>query len=363
MEVYFLQRQERKKLTMNHLISYPILCNYYITTRCNARCIFCDIYKKKGKDAKPEEVFKNLVDLKKIGVKFIDLTGGEPLLHPALPEFLRMAKKLGFLTTVTTNCILYPKRAREIAGMIDLLHFSLDSPIKSEHDRIRGVPCFDSVIKSLHIAETLGEKPDILFTVTEENVKHLSEMARLAKSLHRILLVNPVFSYFDNPGIHKETLDLILSFASEPYVYVNRGIIRFMKKGGNLTNHPRCRAVTTTIVISPDNYLLLPCYHKAIKKIPINNNLLEIYQSEIVKHFKRMEGRFSFCQGCTISCYFDPSFTYGIDTYFLLSQLSKVKYTVDKYLRAPIETILEKGKKKHRGHTHQLFSDLPGSLR
>ena len=348
---------------MIHLKPYPILCNYYITTRCNARCIFCDIYKKKGKDAQPEEVFKNLIDLKKLGVKFIDFTGGEPLLHPALPEFLRTAKKLGFFTTVTTNCILYPKRAKEIAGLVDLLHFSLDSPIKSEHDRIRGVPCFDSVIKSLQIAETLGEKPDILFTVTDENVKYLSEMARLAKSLHRILLVNPVFSYFDNPGLHKKTLDSILSFASEPYVYVNRGILSFMKRGGNLRNNPRCKAVTTTIVISPDNYLLLPCYHKAIKKIPINNNLLKVHNSKTVKYFKKMEGRFSFCEGCTISCYFDPSFTYGIDNYFLLSQLSKVKYALDKYLRAPMETILERGKKKHHGETHRSFSDFPGPLR
>ncbi len=348
---------------MSRLTPYPILCNYYITTRCNARCIFCDIYKKKGKNAKPEEVFRNLADLKKIGVRFIDFTGGEPLLHPVLPAFLRAAKKLGFFTTVTTNCILYPKRAKEIAGLIDLLHFSLDSPIKNEHDRIRGVPCFDSVVKSFYIAETLGEKPDILFTVTDENVKHLPEMAKIAKQLHRILLVNPVFSYFDNPSIHKKTLDLIFSFASEPYVYVNRGIIRFMKKGGNPTNHPRCRAVTTTIVISPDNYLLLPCYHKAVKKIPINDNLLKVHQSKIVKYFKRMEGRFSFCEGCTISCYFDPSFTYGVDNYFLLSQLSKVKYTAEKYFRAPIETILEKGKKKHHGETHRLFPDLPGSLR
>ena len=28
------------------LVSHPVLCNYYVTYRCNATCSFCDIWEK-----------------------------------------------------------------------------------------------------------------------------------------------------------------------------------------------------------------------------------------------------------------------------------------------------------------------------
>ena len=75
--------------------------------------------------ANPDNVFKNLADAKKLGVKFVDFTGGEPLLHPQLDLLLATAKKVGLRTSVTTNCLLYPQYAERIAGKIDFLHFLL----------------------------------------------------------------------------------------------------------------------------------------------------------------------------------------------------------------------------------------------
>ncbi len=318
---------------LKKLNPYPLLCNYYITTRCNARCTFCDIHKKKGIDANVKEIKTNLQALKRLGISFIDFTGGEPLLHPHITDILTTAKNMGFITTITTNCILYPTLYNKIKGLVNLLHFSLDAPIKEEHNKIRGIKCFDKVIDSIKIAKSIGDKPDILFTITEKNSKHLKKMVTLAQKNQCILLCNPVFSYFDNPGLNQETLNKILSFSSEPYVYINRGIIHLMKMGGNNIYNPRCRAVSTTIVISPDNHILLPCYHRYSKKIPINNDLITLFNSKLINYFRKKEGRFSYCNGCSISCYFDPSFTYGIDDYFLLSQLSKIKYCFDKYIR------------------------------
>lgn len=312
---------------------FPILCNYHITTQCNARCVFCNIYKEKNRDAKITDVLHNLPHLKKLGVRFIDFTGGEPLLHPDLPKMLIAAKRLGFITTVTTNCILYPRRASDLKGLVDLLHFSMDGPTSQIHDGIRGVSCFEQVKESLSLAQKLGEKPDILFTVNDTNVNTIPDMVQIAQKLSLTLLINPVFSYFGNTGIGCRTINAILDVASQPHVYVNRGILRLMRMGGNQTSHPRCRAVATTVVISPENHLLLPCYHKAVKRIPIQGNLWYLFNSMEVHHLKKMEGRFTFCSGCAISCYFDPSFAYGFDDYFLLSQISKMKYTWDKYIR------------------------------
>jgi len=312
---------------------YPLLCNYYVTTRCNAKCTFCSIHKKTGIDAQAEDVIINLQQLKKLGIRFVDFTGGEPLLHPDLPDFLDKARSLKIKTTVTTNTLRYPDCAEALKGRIDLLHFSLDGPDAETHDAIRGVPAFDKVMESLEVARQLGEKPDLLFTVTEENSHHLPAMVDLAQRHKRILIVNPVFSYFGNQGASDPLLEGLLQWAGAPYVYLNRAMVRFMKNGGNQRQHPRCRAVTTTLVIDADNHLLLPCYHHAVERLPIGGDLMGVWLSDAARSQQRLEGRLEACQHCAISCYFDPSFTHTLDRYFWLSQASKLKYAFDKYLR------------------------------
>ena len=100
----------------------PVICNYYLTYRCNARCHFCAIWSDKSVPAdlesSPETVAANLDDARNAGVRIVDFTGGEPLLYEALPDVLAHAKRIGLRTTVTTNGIRYPGRAREIAGWL-----------------------------------------------------------------------------------------------------------------------------------------------------------------------------------------------------------------------------------------------------
>jgi len=315
----------------------PILCNYYVTYRCNARCRFCDIWRRgTDPDADLHQVKANLRDLRRLGVMFIDFTGGEPLLHKDLPQMLREARRLRFITSLTTNCLLYPDLAGEIRGLVDFLHFSLDSPLREENDRIRGAKCFDKVLESIEVAKSLGEKPDILFTVTNQNYRGIAEMAQLAAEERLILIVNPVFSYFDNEGLGREAIEHLRSFQYKPFVYINRAFLSLIEAGGNDVRNPRCRAVSSTVVISPQNEVLLPCFHRYNKKIPIEEGLLRVRDSPDFKESLRNQGRYPFCQGCTINCYFDPSFLYLIDRLFLESMISKVKYGFDKYFRARI---------------------------
>ena len=116
------------------LINHPVLCNYYLTYRCNATCDFCDIWEKPSQYVELEKYKRNLIELKKLKVKVIDFTGGEPLLHRGLGQMLTLAKEAGFITTVTTNCLLYPKRAKELQGKIDIM--KLNPSIKNTAYRI-----------------------------------------------------------------------------------------------------------------------------------------------------------------------------------------------------------------------------------
>ncbi len=324
-----------------------LLCNYYVTYRCNAYCEFCHFSDhalfKDSKHAKYEDFVSNVSQLAEMGVKFIDLTGGEPLLNSSIDSMAKFAHGLKMQTSITTNGLLYPKFAERLAGNVNLLHFSLDSPDEEEHNQIRKVDCFNSVIKSAGIAKSLGEYPDILFTVTNNTYKKLPRMHELAEKLDLLLIVNPVFSYFGNPGLSDEALDFIEEYIDGKLnIYMNRGFIKLRRDGGNRIDDPLCKAVSRVIVISPDNEIILPCYHFSDKKIKIDRSIKSIRQTPEYLSIKKMEGRYDFCAGCTVNCYFEPSFAFPTNYYAFASLSSKFKYGYHKLIKQKFQKFVRK---------------------
>ena len=316
------------------LVRHPVLCNYYVTYRCNATCSFCDIWERPSPYVTLDNARQNLRDLKKLGVRVVDFTGGEPLLHRQLPDLLREAKQLGLITTVTTNALLYPKQAERLRGLVDMLHFSLDSPVADEHDRSRGVRCFDKVMESIALARHLGERPDILFTVFERNVHQIRPMyEEICLPNDLMLILNPVFEYNDvdtGDQLSDDTLRQLSGWGRQKNVYLNDAFVQLRRDGGNHIDAPICRAGSTTIVISPENKLVLPCYHLGLKDFPINDNLHDLYKSDEVQKLVVLEGRLPACEGCAINCYMQPSFAVEVSKYFWKALPSTLKYNWEK---------------------------------
>jgi len=75
-----------------------LLCNYYVTYKCNASCEFCHFADheafKNYDNASLEDYKSNVSQLAELGVKFIDLTGGEPLLNKDIAEMASFARSL-----------------------------------------------------------------------------------------------------------------------------------------------------------------------------------------------------------------------------------------------------------------------------
>ena len=315
---------------MPRIIFHPILCNYYVTYRCNASCGFCDIWEKPSPYITLDDAEHNFRDLKKLGVKVIDFTGGEPLLHQSLPELLALAKSYKFITTVTTNGLLYPKMAEKLKGKIDMLHFSLDSSVKEIHDKGRGVACFDFVMESIKIAKSLGERPDILFTVFDHNIDEIEAIYNnICRPNDLVLILNPVFEYNGlaaESQLNELQLNKLLARGKKAGVYLNEAFISLRKDGGNHIDKPICKAASTTIVISPENKLILPCYHLGIEEFAINNQLFDLYKSNEIQKLVQQEGKYEKCEGCTINCYMQPSFAVEMNKYFFKALPSTLKY-------------------------------------
>ncbi len=316
------------------LFHHPVLCNYYVTYRCNAACDFCDIWEKPSPYVTRQQVEENLRDLRKLKVKVIDFTGGEPLLHRELADFLLLAKQFGLITTVTTNTLLYPKYGERLRGLVDMLHFSLDSIHEAQHNASRKVDCFGHLQRSIELAWEWGERPDILFTVTPDNLKELPELYReYAEEKGLLVILNPIFSYNDvGETLSASDLKWLRKWTSKPGIYLNKAFLDLREGGGNQIDRPLCRAGSSTVVISPENKLVLPCYHLGVKELPIEGRLAEVYQSTEAQAMIEQEGRLPGCQGCVVNCYMEPSMAVETGRYFWSSLQSTVRYSLEKWV-------------------------------
>jgi MoaA/NifB/PqqE/SkfB family radical SAM enzyme len=153
-----------KTVTNEPMLFFP---DILITHLCTQRCLQCSI----PLTASPEKPFMDFGDFKKIvdrldehGTQGFVISGGEPMLHPELPEFIRYAagKKFGRIHLLST---LYgPERLIElaVAAAIDngiSLSVSFDG-IDEVGDAVRGARnVSERVMKSIeHVKKEMERK-------------------------------------------------------------------------------------------------------------------------------------------------------------------------------------------------------------
>jgi MoaA/NifB/PqqE/SkfB family radical SAM enzyme len=101
--------------------------------------------------ADPHRLLQGLEALKKAGVKYLSVTGGEPLLHPSLQPLLARARELDITTILCTNgSLLTNRRLQELrqAGLETLI-ISMDAPSSPGHDGNRGLPGLTAHIRKM----------------------------------------------------------------------------------------------------------------------------------------------------------------------------------------------------------------------
>jgi len=110
-------------------------------SRCNCRCIMCDIWKanREGKSLAESEVVGLLSDFRRLGVEWVLLSGGEPLMHANLWALCGALKTLPTRITLLSTGLLLARHAPEIVKYCDDVIVSLDGS-EAVHDDIRAVP-------------------------------------------------------------------------------------------------------------------------------------------------------------------------------------------------------------------------------
>ncbi len=120
------------------LTSLPILI-LNVHEHCNCRCLMCDIWQRKdGKELDLEGLARHRESLRRLDVRQVVLTGGEPLLHRNFTGLCSFLRDCGVRVTLLTTGLLLAKRAALVAEGVDEVIVSIDGP-EEVHDQVRRV--------------------------------------------------------------------------------------------------------------------------------------------------------------------------------------------------------------------------------
>lgn len=146
--------------------------NWHLISACNYACRFCFAQNLGEKPVSFNEGVDILTRLAEAGMEKINFAGGEPLIHPRLFDYCRVAHDLGMTVSITTNGSLFTKSMIEAhKNYIDWIALSVDSAdeiIEKELGRGKG----QHVEQSIKVADFIhaeGIRLKINTTVTALN--------------------------------------------------------------------------------------------------------------------------------------------------------------------------------------------------
>lgn len=157
----------------------PLAVSYIITNRCNYTCAYCNRWRKKGTELTTAQIVDMFRQLKQLGTRFMQITGGEPFLRPDLLDVVREAKACGFFVGVNTNGSLMD-RCPQVLDYVDQMTFSLDGPAEV-HEKIRPLGSFAAAMRAIDTAQAHGVRVQINTTLTEYNTRYVDRMIDLAE--------------------------------------------------------------------------------------------------------------------------------------------------------------------------------------
>lgn len=171
--------------SVTKLHSLPILV-WNIHSRCNCRCTMCDIWKRTDQtQLHSRELDQHRGALRRLGVKWVVLTGGEPLLNRDFSGICNFFRQEGIRLTLLTSGLLLRRVAQDVAANIDDVIVSLDGP-EPIHDKIRGVAgAFKAITEGIKALRNL--RPAILInarcTIQKANHSALNQTVLASKEI------------------------------------------------------------------------------------------------------------------------------------------------------------------------------------
>jgi MoaA/NifB/PqqE/SkfB family radical SAM enzyme len=334
-----LTTTNRSELAAGHRISELPILVIFPHSRCNCRCVMCDIWRiRQVREIAEHDLAPHLSSLRGLKVKWVVFSGGEPLMHSDLPSLTRLCRLAGVRITLLTAGLTLEADAAMVAASVDDVIVSLDGPADI-HDSIRRVAgAYRRLYAGIGALRQL--RPEIPIhgrcTIQEQNCRDLRATVRAAHDLGlnslSFLAVDTSSTAFNRPNgwtqprqsavaldandvdsLEAEIEALVSEFSAD----VNSGFVvekpdklrrigtHFRARLGQLEfASPKCNAPWVSAVIESDG-TVRPCFFQpAIGNIH-EHSLAEIVNSDDAVNFRRRLDipSDSICRTCVCSLF------------------------------------------------------------
>jgi SynChlorMet cassette radical SAM/SPASM protein ScmF len=176
---------------------------FYLTHECNQACIHCWINPAREGRYRAElpsfDQYCGLIDAARpMGLSFVKLTGGEPLLRAETLPLVEYLSAAGIRTALETNAMLVgPREAELLAEHRVTVSVSLDGASAEVHDRRRGLRgAFERSWRALELLTEAGVPLTVITAVSRSNrdeiPKVLERLRSLPKKARLDLKINPI---------------------------------------------------------------------------------------------------------------------------------------------------------------------------
>jgi MoaA/NifB/PqqE/SkfB family radical SAM enzyme len=174
-----------RDIEQHRLTQLPVLV-LHAHTSCNCRCVMCDIWKTKdSRSLSSADLRPHLESIRRLGVRWVVLSGGEPLLNGQWPQLCSTFRQEGIRVTLLTTGLLLAKQAAQVAELFDDVIVSLDGPERI-HDAVRRVDKAFALLQR-GVTALRQQRPSLPITarttVQKANHAHLRETCAAAKHL------------------------------------------------------------------------------------------------------------------------------------------------------------------------------------
>lgn len=175
----------------------PFKATLELTYRCNERCSHC--YLESFRDDKNKLLTLSdwkivLKKLKDGGVLYLDLIGGEPMLHPHFWEILQEASQLGFFVGMISNGLKIDssaaRRLKEIGiSDVTLSLYSLESSIHDQMTNVVG--SHEKILKAIEHLQAARLPVRLNCLLTRDNIDHYFELEDWCREKKLVILPDP----------------------------------------------------------------------------------------------------------------------------------------------------------------------------
>ena len=277
------------------MLSNPKEVCIILTYRCNAKCNMCDVWHHPTKAE--EEI--SIEDIEKLpsGLRFINITGGEPFIRRDIEEIVKAVHTKTERIVISTNGFFTDRIVRLCEKYPDLgIRISTEG-LQKTNDAIRKIPSgFDRTLRTLLTLRRMGVK-DIGFgmTVQDMNCKDLLSLYELSDALGyefatATLHNSHYFHKLDNVIDDKEMVcnefarlikELLKSKSVKKWfrAYFNYGLMNYINGGKRFL---KCEMGTESCFLDPSGDLL--ACNGMNMKVPMGNireqTFDEIWNSE-----------------------------------------------------------------------------------